>query len=118
MTLAAVSRRASRLRVRGDGLLEPATRRGAPQLPSPRLLGAFDPALLGWVSREPIVGGHTSVVTTNGIFRPIALVEGRAVATWRLQAGAVTLEPFGDLSRAATAALEAEAADVVRYLAG
>ena len=64
------------------------------ELPPPRLLGPFEPLLLGWRSREPVLGAHTGVVTLNGIFRPIALVRGRAVGTWRLvgrcaRAGAV-----------------------------
>jgi|SRR5215210_1911599 len=55
-----------------------------PPLPPPRLLGAYDPVLLGWVSREAIVGPHHQLVTDNGLFRPFALVDGRAVATWGL----------------------------------
>ncbi len=112
---------ASELRERDDGLLEPATRRrGAapPALPPPRLLGPFDPLLLGWCSREQIVGANKTLVTTNGIFRPFALVRGKAVASWRLAGGKVTLEPFGRLARADREALDAEAEAVLRYLAG
>ena len=57
----------------------PAPRSGA-EVPPPRLLGAFDPVLLGWTSREQILGPHTELVTLNGIFRPFAMVKGRAVA--------------------------------------
>ena len=85
-------------------------------LPPPKLLGAFDPVLLGWVSREPLLGPHKGIVTVNGIFRPFALVRGRAVATWRIAAGAVGLEPFARLTRRDAAALHADAADVVRFL--
>jgi len=53
----------------------------------------------------------------EGLFRPFALVRGRAVATWRLVAGKVAIEPFGRLQRADSAALEADAPDVARYLA-
>jgi hypothetical protein len=103
---------------RGDGLLDLKRRpHRATRLP-PRLLGAYDPLLLGWTSREPILGPHVDVVTRNGLFRPIALVAGRAVATWRLAGGAVTIEPFEHIPSAAAAALDAEAADVVRFLAG
>lgn len=109
---------APELRRRADGLLEPAARRPGRALPPPRLLGAFDPLLLGWSSRELIVGDHAGVVTMNGLFRPIALVLGRAVATWRLTAGRVALAPFAQLRAADAGALEAEARDVVRYLAG
>ena len=53
--------------------------------PAPRLLGPFDPVLLGWRSREDIVGAHRGIVTTNGLFRPFALVDGRAAGIWSLQ---------------------------------
>lgn len=88
------------------------------QLPPPRLLGAFDPLLLGWVSREPVLGRHQGVVTVNGLFRPFALVGGRAVATWSMPKGRVQLEPFGRLSRADAARLGEDAADVERFLSG
>ena len=85
-------------------------------LPAPRLLGAFDPLLLGWASREPVVGPHQQIVTVNGLFRPFALVRGRAVATWRIVKREVVLEPFARLTRGERAALEADAQDVLRYL--
>ena len=85
--------------------------------PDPRLLGAFDPLLLGWTSRELILGPHTHLVTLNGIFKPFALVKGRAVGTWKLNRGKVTVEPLGKVSKAATAALAADAADVERFMA-
>jgi hypothetical protein len=50
------------------------------------------------------------------VFRPFALVRGRAVATWSLLAGKVVLDPFSRLSGKDSAALSAEARDVVRYL--
>jgi hypothetical protein len=55
-------------------------------------------------------------VTVNGIFRPFALVRGKAVGSWGMPGGEVVLEPFGRLGRADAAALEAEASDVVRFL--
>ena len=84
--------------------------------PPPRLLGAFDPLLHGWVSREPFVGGHAGVVTTNGVFRPVALVDGRVVATWTMPGGVVTIEPLAPLTRAVRRGLAEDAADVLRYL--
>jgi uncharacterized protein YcaQ len=87
-------------------------------LPPAQLLGAFDPLLLGWISRVAILAGHGSLVTVGGIFRPFALVEGKAAATWSLAAGEVVLEPFGPLPQSTRETLEADAADVVRYLAG
>jgi hypothetical protein len=95
----------------------PPKRRRPGKLPPPRLLGSFDPLLHGWVSREPILGGHAGIVTDNGLFRPFALVDGRAAATWRWQAGRVVLEPFAPLGDDVAAALDADAADVVRFLA-
>jgi hypothetical protein len=57
-----------------------------------------------------------AVVTDNGLFRPFALVDGRAVATWSLRSGEVAISPFGRLARGVTAALRRDAADVVRFL--
>lgn len=108
---------ASELETRADGLLDLAGRPPPAELPQPRLLGAFDPLLLGWKSREPLLGAAKVIVTVNGIFRPFALVRGRAVATWSMPAGKVVLEPFARLLRKDAAALEADALDVVRYLA-
>ena len=85
-------------------------------LPEPRLLGAFDPLLHGWKSRDFVVGAHRSVVTVNGIFRPVALVAGRAVATWRMPNGVVTLEPLEPLPPAVVDRLALDAASVQRYL--
>jgi Winged helix DNA-binding domain len=115
MGLAAI---AAELRERPDGLLELRRARRARMAPEPppRLLGAFDPLLLGWCSREPIVGQNKTLVTDNGLFRPFALVRGRAVARWRLTGREVALEPFERLTRADEAALRDDAEDVVRYL--
>jgi hypothetical protein len=108
---------APRLIQREDRLLDLAGRDPAAPLPAPRLLGAFDPVLLGWRSREALVGAHRAVITVNGLFRPFALVRGRAVATWRISGGKVALEPFSRLTRADTTALAADAEDVLDYLA-
>lgn len=108
---------ASELVEREDGLVHLAARAPEPEIPAPRLLGAFDPVLLGWTSREPILGPHTHLVTMNGIFRPFAMVKGRAVASWRLNRGKVAIEPLGPISKAAMAALEGDAADVERFMA-
>ncbi|MEP7192328.1 MAG: winged helix DNA-binding domain-containing protein [Actinomycetota bacterium] len=83
----------------------------------PKLLGGFDPLLHGWVDRTPVLDGNISIVTTNGIFRPFALVNGRAVATWGMPRGRVTLRPFGPIATRVKAALDREAADVERFLA-
>lgn len=108
---------ASELDTRADGLVDLAGRPAVAELPPPRLLGAFDPLLLGWTSREAILSVHNQrIVTVNGLFRPFALVRGRAVATWRLLAGEIAVEPFDRLTRRDAAALNADAKDVARYL--
>jgi hypothetical protein len=111
---------ARRLVEHDDGLVDLERRPSGPaaELPPPRLLGAFDPLLLGWTSRADVLGEHvdSGIVTDNGLFRPFALVRGRAVATWRLARGAVELAPFGSIGRHDGAALERDAADVKRFL--
>jgi hypothetical protein len=102
---------------REDGLLQLAGQSLQGEIPPPRLLGAFDPVLLGWTSREEITGPHTQLVTTNGLFRPFAMVDGRAVATWRLVKGKVGIEPLGKIAKRDRAALDADAADVERFMA-
>jgi uncharacterized protein YcaQ len=108
---------ASQLVEREDGLVDLAKRPPVEPHPPPRLLGAFDPLLLGWTSREEVVGPHRMLVTTNGIFRPFALVDGRAVATWRFAGGRVTIEHLGKVSKKAAAALEVDARAVKEFLA-
>lgn len=107
---------ASELTERDGGLLDLAGRAAEAELPPPRLLGAYDPVLLGWTSREPLLGPHQPLVTIEGLFRPFALVRGRAAATWKIRAGKVVLEPFGRLGSGDAAALNADGKDVVRYL--
>lgn len=84
--------------------------------PEPRLLGPFDPLLHGWKSREPFVGPYKTVVTTNGVFRPVALVDGRAVGTWGLRAGVVTIQLFEPINDDDSTRLAEDADDVRRYL--
>jgi hypothetical protein len=102
----------------GRAELPPGQRPEAVPLPPPRLLGAFDPLLLGWASREPITGPHRKIVTVNGLFRPFALAAGRAVATWTITGGQVVLTPFTELDAGTRTALDTDAADVTRFLAG
>jgi hypothetical protein len=108
---------ASELVEREDGLVHLAAHPPVAEVPAPRLIGAFDPILLGWTSREEILGPHRHLVTLNGIFRPFAMVKGRAVANWRLARGKVSIEPLERLTKTAMAALEADAADVERFIA-
>jgi hypothetical protein len=82
----------------------------------PRLLGAWDALLLGWVSRAGVTGEHDAAVVSGGLFRPFAIAGGRAVATWRLERDAVRIEPFRPLDPAIREALEADAEALVRWL--
>jgi winged helix DNA-binding protein len=101
---------------RDDGLVDLAARGPALGLPPPRLLGPYEPLLLGWCSRELFLPPSAPVVA-GGLFRPFALVDGQAVATWSLAGGKPELAPFRALDASAAGALAAEAADVERYLA-
>ncbi len=90
--------------------------RGADAMPQPRLLGMFDPVLHGWADRTFVTGAHAGVVTSNGMFRATALVDGQVAAVWTLPDGAVSLKAFRPFSAHVLAALEVEAADVLRFL--
>ncbi len=83
---AGLSAIASLLVSRGDGMIDLLARPAPLGPPPPRLLGSFEPLLLGWRSRQDIVGTHAGIVTANGIFRPrsIALVSrsSRSARPW------------------------------------
>jgi hypothetical protein len=114
---------ANGLAERDDGLASPAVRAGGsgpeeePALPDLRLLGAFDPLLLGWASRELFLAPGAPVITINGLFRPFVLVQGRGAALWTVTGGKVVTDSLGPLTAPERAALAAEAADVERFLA-
>jgi hypothetical protein len=97
------------------GLVDLAGRGAPPEMPPPMLLGPFDPLLHGWKSRQFVVGSHAGVITSNGIFRPIALVGGRVVATWGFASGRVSLRPLEPIPTKVQAALAAEAEAVAAY---
>ncbi len=108
---------ADHLHDRGDGrwALTPQPPR-RPSLPRPRLLGAFDPTLLGWASRDDILGDGAEMIVQGGIFRPFALVSGRAAAIWAIRSGRVVLEPLRPLGSGVERALKLEGEDVSRFL--
>jgi len=108
---------AGRLADRDDGLAALAGPRARYPLPPPRLLGAFDPVLLGWASRDQVTGPHDRQVVTGGLFRAFAMVRGQAAGIWRLPGGKVELVAFAPLPAGDAAALAADAAGVERYLA-
>ncbi|HEY2948903.1 MAG TPA: winged helix DNA-binding domain-containing protein [Micromonosporaceae bacterium] len=96
-----------------------------PADPVVRLLGAFDPYLLGYRGRELALDARYArrIQAGGGIIHPAVLVDGRVVGTWRLSRtgraeaeATIRLEPFARLPRGVLDALEAEAADVGRFL--
>ena len=113
---------AAELAERPDGLASLAAAPAGSAEPPPRLLGPFDPVLMGWSSRAPVLGDRQDIVTVNGIFRSFALVAGRAAGIWvyrrgQVELGPVELGPVEPLPAGTTAALAAEASDVRRFLA-
>ena len=89
-----------------------------PDVLPPRLLGAFDPYLLGWKDRSFAVPAKHSkrVHPGGGILRAVALLDGRAVGTWGARRRDGRLEVALDLfGRAPRAAFEAEIDDVARF---
>jgi len=83
----------------------------------PRLLPSFDPYLLGWKDRSfAVPPGHARrVYPGGGVLRATATVDGRAVGTWSLRGGRVSLDLF---TPEHATALEEEAADVERFEGG
>jgi hypothetical protein len=81
----------------------------------PRLLGAFDPYLLGWKDRTFAVPAEHArrVHPGGGMVRATATGDGRVVGTWTLRRGEVELELF---ARAAKRAFQEETADVASFL--
>jgi hypothetical protein len=114
---AGLSAIASELHQRDGGLVD-LRRRPRAEEPPPRLLGSFEPVLLGWKSRTEILGDGERRIVTGGVFRPFAIVRGRAAATWSISAQRVSVEPFEHLAGAEKVALQHEATDVSRFLAG
>jgi hypothetical protein len=90
--------------------------------PLVRLLPAFDTYLLGYRTRDLAVPREHArrVNAGGGIVHPVLLIDGRAMGTWRWQRGRssvdVVVEPFDGLAPAARPGLEAEVADLARFL--
>jgi len=80
-----------------------------------RLLGAFDPYLLGYAGRGHAVAPEHArrVWPGGGWLHPVVLVDGMAAGTWRLEGGVLRVEPFGAIP---ARGLAAEAQDVGRFL--
>ena len=91
--------------------------------PAIKMLGAFDPYLLGYRTRDLGVGPELlkRVHPGGGIIRPTVLVDGQAVATWtRKRTGrklSITVSPFESLSNEVQAGIDREVEDIGRFLA-
>ena len=94
----------------------------APRKPAIKMLGAFDPYLLGYRTRDLGVGPELlkRVHPGGGIIRPIILLDGRAIATWtrkRVESRmSIRVSPFEPLSDEARAGIADEVGDIGRYL--
>jgi hypothetical protein len=100
--------------VQEGGLVDLAGRDAPPARLPPRLLGPFDPYLLGWRDRGFAVPPEHArrVHPGGGIVRATALANGRAVGTWTQPRGKVVIEPFEPLPARVAAVLRREAARV------
>jgi hypothetical protein len=93
-----------------------------PDDPVVRLLGRFDDYLLGWRGRDLVLDSRFARrVAAGGWVHPVVVVDGRVAGTWRARRTGgrleVTVEPFtGRLPRGTGPGLEAEAADLGRFL--
>jgi hypothetical protein len=111
-----------RLRERGPGVVELNDRPRLGRPHAPRLLGAFEPLLMGWCSRDRVLGEHGPRVVTGGIFRAFAFAPdddhpaGRAVATWKFSRDGVELSPFGPLDDDGRDALTRDGRELLRFL--
>jgi hypothetical protein len=81
-----------------------------------RLLGAFDPFLLGYSGYGHVVPEEhlRKVWPGGGWIHPVVLVDGVAAGTWRIDGARVVVEPFG--TQVPELALAAEVQDVGRFL--
>lgn len=112
----ALSAIANEVREGPGDLLDLIARRRATATVRPRLLGAFDPVLVGWHDRSTLLGPHTAKVALGGMLGPVALAEGRAVGRWGLHARALVLTPFEPIAPEALERFRREAQDITRFL--
>jgi hypothetical protein len=93
-----------------------------PSAPVVRLLGGYDTYLLGYRTRDGMLDpAHARRIHPGGgIIHPALLVDGMVAGTWRLhrrRAGVeIAVTPFTPLAPTMRPALDAEAADVARFL--
>jgi Winged helix DNA-binding domain len=86
-----------------------------------RLLAMYDNYLIGYRDRDEFIDSQARpTIYVGGVIKPAVLLDGRVAGVWKLvrarQRALIQLTPFGELSRRTRDALEAEAADVGRFL--
>jgi len=107
-------------RLLGDDLA--AIRAMSPARQHVRLLPAFDVYLLAHRDRSLLVdaANRGRIYRGAGRVSPVLLVDGRAAGTWTSESGRgrllLRVEPFEELPKAVRAGIDAEAADVSRFL--
>ncbi len=90
--------------------------------PAVRLLAAFDAYVLGYRDRALLLAPEFArrVQAGGGWIHPTVVVDGRIAGTWKLRRvhtrASVLVEPFEPLRRARLGDLEAEVADVGRFV--
>jgi hypothetical protein len=88
----------------------------------PRLLGHFDPLLMGYRSRDHVLDPRYAkrIQTGGGFVQPAVFCGGRVIGTWQLdrtrRRARVVIEPFERIPREAEDSLAAEVADIARFL--
>jgi hypothetical protein len=82
-----------------------------------RLLGPFDPYLLGYRDRDLAVDPafRRQVNAGGGMIAPVILSDGRAIGTWRPHPKTPAIDLFDPSGPDLSADLDAELADVVRF---
>lgn len=95
---------------------------GRRRRPSVRLLGAFDPYLLGYRSRDLALAPRFAkrIQAGGGWIHPAVTVDGLVVGTWRQQRRgpqlAIQIQPLEPVDRRLAPVLETEASDLGRFL--
>ncbi len=90
--------------------------------PGVRLLGHFDPYLLGYQDRDLLADPRhvRRIATGGGLLMPTVLVDGLAAGLWRHELRGrrltVRVEPFEPLPPGTESAIDAEVADLGRFL--
>ena len=95
-----------------------------PETPAPaRLLPGFDNLILSHADRSRFLAVHhrAHIATTNGIFHPTLLIDGRIGGIWKIEVGknkaSIEMAPFARLTQSQRDALQNEAAALLKAAA-